>query len=359
MPPFSAIPTDHTDTTAPTTAPKSLSPSCRQRKFAAVAQLIGNTPLIGLQMRYRGQDIEIFAKAETYNLSGSIKDRMALHVLRRACETGALQPGDTIVEATSGNAGIAFAAIGCALGHEVKIYMPNWMSPNEKSLIRSYGAQVIDVSKEQGGFLGAIALAEQAGQKPHAFLPRQFANQDNCNAHCLTTGPEILDQLHQIGLSPDAFVAGVGTGGTVMGVGACLREHLPKVAIHPLEPTESPTLSTGHKVGHHRMQGISDEFIPAIVKLDQLDEIISVNDGDAILMAQKLSREFGLGVGISSGGNIIGALKLIDKYGPQACIVTILCDDNKKYLSTDLVKDEAVKPSYLTPEVELLEFRTC
>ena len=186
----------------------------------------------------------------------------------------------------------------------------------------------------------------------------RFANAENCNAHEMTTGPEILSQLEMIGQIPSAFVAGVGTGGTVMGVGRALRKVHSSVKIHPLEPAESPTLSTGYKTGAHRIQGVSDDFIPSIVKLDELDEVVSASDGDAIIMAQKLASDLGLPVGISSGANLIGALKVQDKIGAQAIVVTVFCDDNKKYLSTDLARTEPVKPGYLSPDIELVGFET-
>ena len=319
----------------------------------ALDGLIGNTPMIALRLRDRGAVRTVHAKLEHFNLSGSIKDRMALEVLRRAYVSGALRPGDLIVEATSGNAGIAFCALGRALGHPVRIYMPDWMSEERIRLMRGYGAEVVLVSHAQGGFLGSIAMAEElARARRDVFLPRQFSNPDNCRAHAYGTGPEII---RQFGGCPDMFVAGVGTGGTVMGVGSALRALCPGTRIHPLEPAESPTLSTGHKVGKHRIQGVSDEFIPAICRLDQLDDVVCVNDGDAILMAQALSAQLGLAVGISSGANLLGAVKLL-RERPGASVVTVFCDDNKKYLSTDLAKQEPVRDGYLTPEVELLDF---
>ena len=322
--------------------------------FGAIECLIGNTPLIAVKMRYKARETTLYAKLEYFNMSGSIKDRMALEVLRAAYATGALRPGDMIVEATSGNAGIAFCALGRALGHPVRIYMPDWMSQERISLMKSYGADVRLVSHAEGGFVGSIQMAEDlARARNDVFLPRQFSNQDNCNAHCKGTGPEILDQL---GECPDAFVAGVGTGGTVMGVGRALRDSNPTVKIHPMEPAESPTLTTGHKVGKHRIQGVSDEFIPDIVCLQTLDDVVCVNDGDGIIMAQKLSRDLGLAVGISSGANLIAALKVQEQMGHGAKIVTIFCDDNKKYLSTDLTKDEPVKEGYLSSDIELLGY---
>ena len=180
----------------------------------------------------------------------------------------------------------------------------------------------------------------------------------NAEAHYLTTGPEIWEQLEKVGFEPDAFVAGVGTGGTIMGTAAYLREKNPDIKLHPLEPLESPTLSTGHKVGSHRIQGISDEFIPAICDLGKLDEVISVSDGDSILMAQKLAANLGLAVGISSGANFLGALIALEKLGSDAIVATVFSDDNKKYLSTDLVRDEPIKDEYLSPQIELFGYQT-
>jgi len=225
--------------------------------------------------------------------------------------------------------------------------------------MKAYGADVRLVSREEGGFKGSIALAEKAKKEnpDGVFLPRQFDNEDNSEAHTLTTGPEIVAQLKKIGRSVDAFVAGVGTGGTVMGCGRAIKSAFPNATIHPLEPSSSPTLSTGYKIGFHRIQGISDEFIPAILKLNQLDEVVNVDDGDAILAAQALSRNLGLGVGISAGGNFLGALKLLnqmpEEQAQEATVVTVFVDDNKKYLSTDYSKQEEAKEGFLTPEIEL------
>jgi len=325
----------------------------------ALRRLIGNTPLLAVHLRHRGRPLTLYAKCEQVNLTGSIKDRMALHTLERAYGAGEIRPGDTIAEATSGNTGISFAAIGRALGHPVKVFMPDWMSEERKDLIRSYGAEVAPVSRQEGGFLGCIRRAEEfAAGRSDVFLPRQFSNQANVEAHAATTGPEIAAQLEERGLRPGAFVAGVGTGGTVMGVGAFLRARFPGVRIHPVEPAESPTLSTGHKNGQHRIQGVSDEFIPPIVDLARLDAVIPISDGDSILMAQKLATQLGLGVGISSGCNFLAALRVCEELGPQAVVVTVFPDDNKKYLSTDLLREEPVRDGYLSPQVELLGLST-
>lgn len=329
-----------------------------ERRLHGLTRLIGNTPLLAIDCRFRGEPQTIYAKAENLNMTGSIKDRMALHILRSAYERGDLRPGALLVEATSGNTGIAFAAIGRALGHPVAIFMPDWMSRERIDLIRAMGATIHLVSHEEGGFLGSICRAEElAATTPGVFLPRQFSNEDNVGAHVRATGPEIWSQCKLHDLVPDAFVAGVGTGGTIMGVGTSLRRWHPGVRVHPLEPSNSPTLSTGHKVGKHRIQGISDEFIPSIVDLDRLDPVVSVDDGDAILMAQKLASTLGLGVGISSGANFLGALKVQNDLGPDAVVVTVFADDNKKYLSTDLLHEEPMREDHLAPDVELVGFR--
>jgi cysteine synthase A len=321
--------------------------------------LIGNTPLLEISFIFGGAERRLYAKAEHLNMTGSIKDRMAFHIMERGYERGVLGPGDRVIEATSGNTGIAFASIGRALGHPVVIFMPNWMSAERINLIRSLGAEIVLVAREEGGFLGSIRRAEELAQSSqHAFLPRQFSNEDNIEAHYLTTGPEIWWQLRFRSLYPDAFVAGVGTGGTIMGAGKLLREKHPSIKLHALEPANSPTLSTGHKVGKHRIQGISDEFIPPILALDSLDEVISVDDGDAILMAQKLSVELGIAVGISSGANFLGALMIQERLGRDSVAVTVFPDDNKKYLSTDLLREETVKSGFLAPQVELLSVRS-
>jgi cysteine synthase len=325
-------------------------------KMDTLSELVGNTPLLGITYACQKSIHTLYAKAEHLNLTGSIKDRMALDVLRCAYSEGKLHPGDTIVEASSGNTGISLAAIGSALGHPVVIYMPDWMSRERVQLIESYGAQVVGVSHAEGGFLGSIRMTElHARGRDDVYLPRQFENAANIQAHARTTGPEILEQLGSLELVPDAFVAGVGTGGTIMGVLECLRRHHLPTRVHPVEPAESPTLSTGHKVGTHRIQGISDEFIPSILNLEALDEVLAVSDGDSILMAQKLAAA-GLAAGISSGCNFLAAVLAQRRLAPGSTVVTVFPDDNKKYLSTGLFQQEPVREGYISPEIELLEF---
>lgn len=298
----------------------------------------------------------MYAKAEHLNLTGSIKDRMALHVLQTAYAAGLLKEEDSLAEATSGNAGIAFAALGRALGHRVSICMPDWMSQERRDLLRSYGAEICLVSREEGGFLGSIGRTQAMAAADHSvFLPRQFENAANVEAHRLGTAPELLAQLAKCGVELDGFVAGVGTGGTVMGCLRALRAEAPRVKVWGVEPAESPTMSTGHKVGSHRIQGISDEFIPEIVKIPEMDGLLAVSDGDSILMAKKLASTLGLGLGISSGCNFLAAVMAAEKLGPDAVVATVFPDDNKKYLSTALLKEEPVRDGHWTPEVELLD----
>ncbi len=331
------------------------------KRLDGIDSLVGSTPLLKIDLLWQGKPRSVFAKAEYLNLTGSIKDRMAAHILRKGLMSGELKQGSTIVEATSGNTGVSFSALGRLIGCNVVIFMPDWMSIERINLMKAYGADVRLVSREEGGFKGSIERAEQMKREDpeHVFLPRQFDNEDNCEAHYLSTGPEIVVQLAKLHRRPDAFVAGVGTGGTVMGCGRFIRQLFPDAKIHPLEPSSSPTLSTGYKIGFHRIQGISDEFIPAILKLSELDSVVNVDDGDAIIAAQTLSRNLGLGVGISAGGNFLGALKLLnampEEQAREATVVTVFVDDNKKYLSTDYSKVEELKEGFLMPEIELLQ----
>lgn len=334
-----------------------IAPRIRE-KFNHLWHLVGNTPMLEIFYSYQGQERSIYVKCEHYNLTGSIKDRMALHVLHQSYREGKIQAGDRIIEATSGSTGISFAAVGRALGHPVTILMPAGMSQERMDIISSLGADIEVFTKEQGGFRGAQQRSEEmAASDPRLFLPRQFANQFNAEANYLTTGREIWLQLQAIDITPDAFVAGVGTGGTVMGVGRYLKKRNPAIRVYPLEPAESPTLSVGYKTGTHRIQGLFDEYIPELVNLSELDSIVQASDGDSILMAQKLATELGLAVGISSGANLIGAIQLQNQMGPQARVVTILCDSNKKYLSTDLVRQEPIKSGYFSSSVHFLDYR--
>ena len=324
-------------------------------KFDRIAPLIGNTPLLEIHFLYKGKKRRIFAKAEAYNLTGSIKDRVALYILKKAYKEGTIAKGDMIAEATSGNTGIAFSALGSYLGHKVIIYMPDWMSRERINLMQSYGAEVRLVSREEGGFLGSIRMTEELAKQGGVFLPRQFSNNDNIETHYVTTGLEIARQLDKLGLKADGVVAGVGTGGTVMGIGKRLKEYNSDFRAFPLEPLNSPTLSTGYKVGKHRIQGISDEFIPSILKLNELSDVVSVDDGDSIVMARMLSEKLGIGVGVSSGANFIGSIMAQDKISEDCIMTTVFADDNKKYLSTDYSSPQEMKEHFITKNLELTD----
>jgi len=321
--------------------------------------LYGKTPLIEVAFKYKNKNRKIYAKYEAFNFSGSIKDRIAIHILRKAYEANQIKAGDVIVEATSGNTGIAFSALGRALGHKVKIFMPDWLSKERYDAIALYGAEVIKISKEHGGFLRSIEEGNNYVIKnQNSFCPQQFINIENINAHFESTAPEIFSQLEKLNLKLTHFIAGVGTGGTIMGFQKYCKTHNLDVKCHPMEPLNSPTLSTGgKKIGSHRIQGISDEFIPEILKLNELQKIVSVDDADAVIMAQKINQA-GLSVGISSGANFIGALKLLEESGDdQAVVTTIFCDSALKYLSTDLCRVENIKPHLLSPDVEIVSVR--
>ncbi len=330
-----------------------------KQKFDDISAMISDTPMIEISLKYKGEERKVYAKAEYYSYTGSIKDRIAFHIMKDAYIKGLIQEGDTVAEATSGNTGISFAAIGSYLGNPVIIYMPDWMSQERVDLIRSFGAEIRFVTREDGGFSGAISLAEEMGKREGAFLPRQFSNLQNVDAHYRTTGKEIIRQLPRFAKNPDGIVAGIGTGGTLMGVKKALQEIYPGCRAFPLDPANaSPLASGGRAGGNHRIAGIGDEFIPEIVKLNELDDIILIHDGDAINMARKLAADLGLGVGISSGANLLGSIRAQDILGCRdAVIVTVFADDNKKYLSTDLMKDQPEEYGDLTPHVELTGFR--
>jgi len=334
-----------------------------KQKLEALSKLVANTPMTKIKLKYKGEIRYVYAKLEYYNYSGSIKDRMAFHILKEAYEKGLIEPGYEISEATSGNTGIALSAQGRFLGHKVRIFMPSWMSIERVNIIKSFGAEIVPVGKnlenpEDGGFLGSIKLSREYAKKGNVFEPLQFENDANRLAHYTTTGPEIWEQMAKFGVKPDAIVAGVGTGGTIMGAGGYLKSKDHDCKLYPMEPANSPTMTTGgKKIGNHRIQGISDEFIPAILKPEQLDEIISVDDGDSIIAAQMLAESLGMGVGISSGANLISAIKVQNDYGHKN-VATLFSDDNKKYLSTDYSKVEPVKPGFLSTDIELISYET-
>lgn len=309
---------------------------------------IGDTPILEIQYEYRGKKDCIYAKLEYYNFSGSIKDRVALKIIEGAIKSGKLQKGQTIYEATSGNTGISLSAIGRNLGYNVEIYMPDWLSKERTNIMEGYGAKVILISKEEGGFKRAIQLAEEKAKQNNGFLANQFKNQDNILAHYETTGQEILNQVENIG----GFVSGIGTGGTLMGVGKRLKEFDSQIKVIALEPDKMPILSEGMIISQHKIEGIGDDFIPDIIDKDIIDDIYLINDDDAINMSRKLSRQLGIGVGISSGANMLASVLLKEKMNKN--VVTVFADDNKKYLSTDLRKDIDLNSDFISNKINFI-----
>jgi cysteine synthase A len=278
-------------------------------------------------------------------------------VLSEAYRKGTLKPGYTIVEATSGNAGISLASIGRYLGHKVIIVMPEWATKERVDLLRTLGAEVVLTTRNDGGFQACVRKAEAlCASMPDVYYPRQFENEDNAQGHFLTSGPEIQRHMQHIGKTPDAFVAAIGTGGTIMGTGAYLRSCYPGIQVHPVESLQSLVVSTGVSHGIHRVPGISDDWNPPLVDLQQLDHPFSISDGDGIIMTQLLGKKLGLGVGISSGFNFLGAVAFQNKYGGQKNVVTVFSDCSKKYLSGTLLSDEPRLPEYLVNHIELLDY---
>lgn len=297
-----------------------------------VSQLIGNTPMLTLNLTYNKNKYRIFAKAEFVNPSGSVKDRIARYIMEKAEQRGELKKGMTIVEATSGNTGIALAMVAAAKGYKMIVVMPEHMSKERVRIIRSLGAKVI-LTPKQGAFLGAIAETEKMARADKSiFLPKQFSNPDNVECHELTTGREIL---HQVTGPIDAFVAGVGTGGTLMGVYNALKPEYPKCVVTAVEPAESAVMS-GEKADFHKIQGIGDEFIPEIVDMKKVERIEKIASDDAIQMSQHLAHCCGLMVGISTGANVLASLRVAESLGRDKTVVTVLPDRCERYFSTDL-----------------------
>ena len=315
-------------------------------------EIIGHTPMIKINYRYRGKEKRIFTKLEYYNSTGSIKDRVAFYIIKQAKKRGTLKEKMPIVETTSGNTGIALAALGSYFNHPVYIFMPDWASKERIDLMKGYGAKIFLFSKEEGGFIRCVNEAKKLAKEINGFLADQFANKDNYLAHYETTGEEILDQWSEkIG----GFVSGIGTGGTLMGIGDRLKEKYPSMYITAIEPDKMPLLSGGKILGQHKIEGIGDDFIPELVDKNKIDKVIPINDDDAINMARKIAKELGIGVGISSGANLIGSVLLADEI--QDCVVTVFADDNKKYLSTDLTKEIDTNPKFISNQIELVSYK--
>ena len=314
-------------------------------------KVIGNTPMIKINYEYKGKQKYIYAKLEYYNITGSIKDRVAYYIIKNAKQRGELKESMPIIEATSGNTGISIAALGAYYNHPVYIFMPDWASKERVELMKSFGANIILISREDGGFIKCVEEAKKLAKEKNGFLSNQFANIDNFKAHYETTGKEIIEQVpEEIG----GFVSGVGTGGTLMGTTARLKEKFKNMKTIAIEPDKMPIISQGKILGGHKIEGIGDDFVPDLVDRSKIDEIILINDEDAINMSRKLSKELGLGVGVSSGANLIGSV--LANENMEKPIVTVFADDNKKYLSTDLSKEIDNNKEFISNQIKLIDY---
>lgn len=311
-----------------------------------IDKLIGNTPMVKIKYRYQDKVGYVYAKLEYYNYTGSIKDRVAYYILKKSKELGLLKDNQPIVEATSGNTGISFAALGAYYNHPVHIFMPDWASVERVNIMKLYKAHVHLVSKEEGGFREAIRRSEEYAKKLDGFLPRQFENNLNVEAHYNTTAKEIVSSMPLV----DTFVSGIGTGGTLIGVAKYLKEKDKTIKIIALEPNKMPLLSGGKIIGNHKIEGIGDDFIPKIVDKEYIDDIIVIDDEDAINMSRLLAKKLGLGVGISSGANFLASV-----LSNGNNVATVFADDFKKYLTTDLTKEIDTNPKLLSNQIELLD----
>jgi cysteine synthase A len=300
------------------------------RKAETVLDLIGNTPMVRLRRLPAASGAQVWAKLERFNPAGSVKDRIAKSMIEAAEEAGLLGPGGVIVEPTSGNTGIGLAMVAAVKGYRLILIMPEGVSAERSALIRAYGAEV-QLTPGKMGMKGAIAKAKELARRPGYFMPLQFSNPANPEIHRRTTAAEILAQMGHL----DAFVAGVGTGGTITGVGEILKDTLPDVEIVAVEPAGSPVLSGG-SAGKHKIQGIGAGFVPDVLNTQVIDQIVQVSDQDAAETARRLAREEGILSGISSGAAAWAANQIAGRLGKDKVVVTLLPDTGERYLSTGL-----------------------
>ncbi|GIP41328.1 cysteine synthase [Paenibacillus sp. J31TS4] len=305
----------------------------------SITQLIGDTPLVRLNRVVPEDSAEIYLKLEFQNPGASVKDRIAIAMVEAAEKEGKLKPGATIVEPTSGNTGIGLAMVSAAKGYKAILVMPETMSMERRNLLKAYGAEIV-LTPGSEGMKGAIRKAEELVEaNPDYFMPQQFKNEANVQVHTATTGPEIVEAIQGHDGKLDAFVAGVGTGGTISGAGKVLKEHFPNVRIVAVEPSASPVLSGG-KPGPHKIQGIGAGFVPDILDTDVYDEIILVDNEDAFATARQVAKEEGILGGISSGAAIFAALKVAKELGKGKRVVAIIPSNGERYLSTPLYQFE-------------------
>jgi cysteine synthase A len=299
-------------------------------KAKNILDLIGSTPVVQLHRLPPAGAAEVWAKLEAFNPGGSVKDRIALSMVEAAEEAGALLPGGTIIEPTSGNTGIGLAMVAAVKGYRLILTMPDTMSAERRSLLKAYGAELL-LTPGELGMKGAIAKARELVEGHGYFMPLQFANPANPEVHRRTTAAEILAQVGHL----DALVGGVGTGGTITGAGEVLKDALPGIQIVAVEPAGSPVLSGGSP-GKHKIQGIGAGFVPDVLNRDVIDEIIQVRDEDAAATARDLALKEGILVGISSGAAAWAALQVAQRLGEGKVVVVVLPDGGERYLSTEL-----------------------
>ncbi|MBD1372444.1 cysteine synthase A [Hazenella sp. IB182357] len=301
-----------------------------------ILELIGQTPLVKLNRIVGKSDADIYLKLEFFNPGGSVKDRIALSMIEEAEKRGDLKAGDTILEPTSGNTGIGLAMVAAAKGYRTLLVMPDTMSMERRNLLQAYGAELV-LTPGAEGMKGAIAKAEEISkQHPDYFVPQQFNNQDNVKIHLETTAVELVEQL---GDKMDAFIAGVGTGGTITGVGTVLKEKYGDVHIAAVEPADSPVLSGG-KPGPHKIQGIGAGFVPGILNKEIYDEVITVENEEAFTWARRAAKEEGILGGISTGAAIAAAIKVARRLGEGKTVVAVVPSNGERYLSTALYQFE-------------------
>ena len=309
-----------------------------------INDLIGNTPMVKIQIEFNNQIKNIYVKLEYYNLTGSIKDRIANYIILKSYENGSLKKKMPIIEATSGNTGISFSALGALYNHPVHIFMPDWSSIERRKIMELYGAKVYLVSKKEGGFKEAIKRADKLASEIGGFRPNQFSNELNIQAHYEGTGNEIINKVPHI----SAFVSGIGTGGTLIGIAKSIKERFKDAKIIAMEPENMTLLSKKKKIGSHKIEGIGDDFMPDLVDKKMIDKIITISDDEAINMTKRLATELGLGVGISSGANFLASVLTEEEN-----VVTIFADDIKKYLTTDLVLEKEDK-EYISDKIKFI-----
>lgn len=300
-----------------------------------ITGLIGQTPIVKLNRLTGAEDAEVYLKLEYFNPGSSVKDRIALSMIEAAEKSGDLKEGDVIIEPTSGNTGIGLAMIAAAKGYKAVLVMPDTMSMERRNLLRAYGAELI-LTPGAEGMNGAIKMAEQKATENNWFMPQQFNNEANPEVHRLTTGPEIVEAM---GDQLDAFVAGIGTGGTITGAGQVLKENYPDILIAAVEPTDSPVLSGG-KPGPHKIQGIGAGFVPKILNTEIYDEVIQVSNEQSYETARKVAREEGILGGVSSGAAVYAALELAKRLGKGKKVLAVLPSNGERYLSTPLYQFE-------------------